>query len=268
MFSMFEPVFMRLALVAAISAGASLSVIGVYLVTRRVVFLGLVLANAATAGGALAHLFGWQPELPSVGAALVTAVGLGAVSTSQRVPNESIIGWAYAAASSATVLILAYAAAADADTMHLLFGNLLTVSAGHAVALAGIAVLTIAIHVLFTQRFLLATFDPEAALVAGVSTHRWLLLLNLLVGVAAATAVQHIGALLTFALLTLPAMGALLLTTSVRAVFATAAGLGILLPSLGLAASFYLDLPAGPAAVALLAAGVPIAAIAGHRRSG
>jgi ABC-type Mn2+/Zn2+ transport system permease subunit len=83
-----------------------------------------------------------------------------------------------------------------------------------------------------------------------------------------ALSVPPLGALLTFALLTLPAMGALLLTTSVRAVFATAAGLGILLPSLGLAASFYLDLPAGPAAVALLAAGVPIAAIAGHRRSG
>ena len=61
-------------------------------------------------------------------------------------------------------------------------------------------------------------------------------------------------------------MGALLLTTSVRAVFATAAGLGMVLPCLGLAASFYLDLPAGPAAVALLAAGVPLAAIAGHRR--
>ena len=268
MFSMFEPAFMRLALVAAVSAGASLSVIGVYLVTRRVIFLGLVLANAATAGGALAQLFGWQPEVPSVGAALVTAVGLGAISTSQRIPNESVMGWAYAAASSATVLVLAYAAAADADTMHLLFGNLLAVSVGHAVALAGIAVLTIAIHTLFTQRFLLATFDPEAALVAGVSTHRWLLLLNLLVGVAAATAVQHIGALLTFALLTLPAMGALLLTTSVRGVFATAAGLGMVLPCLGLAASFYFDLPAGPAAVALLAAGVPIAAIAGHRRNG
>jgi ABC-type Mn2+/Zn2+ transport system permease subunit len=266
MFSMFEPAFMRLALVAAVSAGASLSVIGVYLVTRRVVFLGLVLANAATAGGAVAHLLGWQPEVPSVGASLVTAVGLGAISTSQRIPNESIMGWAYAAASSATVLILAYAAAADADTMHLLFGNLLTVSVGHAVALASIAVLTIGVHILFTQRFLLATFDPEAALVAGVSTHRWLLLLNLLVGVAAATAVQHIGALLTFALLTLPAMGALLLTTSVRAVFATAAGLGMALPSLGLAASFYFDLPAGPAAVALLAAGVALAAIAGHGR--
>jgi ABC-type Mn2+/Zn2+ transport system permease subunit len=54
----------------------------------------------------------------------------------------------------------------------------------------------------------------------------------------------------------------------VRAVFATAAGLGMGLSCLGLAASFYLDLPAGPAAVALLAAGVPLAAIAGQQRRG
>ena len=53
-----------------------------------------------------------------------------------------------------------------------------------------------------------------------------------------------------------------------RAVFATAAVLGMGLPCLGLAASFYLDLPAGSAAVALLAAGVPLVAIAGHRRNG
>jgi hypothetical protein len=37
--------------------------------------------------------------------------------------------------------------------------------------------------------------------------------------------------------------------------------LSILLPVLGLAASYYLDLPAGPASVALLAASVPVAAI-------
>ena len=43
--SMFEPVFMRLALIAAVATGATLGVLGVYLVIRRVVFLGLVLAK-------------------------------------------------------------------------------------------------------------------------------------------------------------------------------------------------------------------------------
>ena len=170
------------------------------------------------------------------------------------------MGWAYAAASSAPALILAKSAAPDADTLHMLFGNLLAVSVSHAV---GLVVLGLAIgltHVLFSRRFLLVTFDAEAAQVAGVNARLWSLGLNLLVGVAAAAAVHEIGALLTFALLTLPAMAALLVTTNIRATFTTAASLGAVLPCLGLAASFYFDLPAGPASVALLSVSVLVAA--------
>jgi zinc transport system permease protein len=266
MLAMLEPAFMRLALVAALSAGAALGVLGVYLVTRRVVFLGLVLANAATVGGAAAHLMGWPPEMAGAAAALATAVALGALPASPRVPNEAVMGWAYAAASSATVLVLAQAAAADTDTMHFLFGNLLAVSAGHAASLAGMALAAAAVHATFMRRFLLASFDPEAAQVAGVNARGWSLLLNLLVGLCAALAVHHIGALLTFAFLTLPAMAALLLATSVRAAFAAAAVLGVVLAFGGLAASFYFDLPAGPATVALLAVSVPAAAVVSRQR--
>ena len=46
-----------------------------------------------------------------------------------------------------------------------------------------------------------------------------------------------------------------------RAAFASAAVLGVTLPALALAVSFYLDLPAGPASVALLTIGVPVAAM-------
>ena len=162
------------------------------------------------------------------------------------------MGWAYASAASAPVLILAVVEAPDADTLHMLFGNLLAVSVSHAVGLAMVALVIGLAHILFSQRFLLVTFDAEAAQVAGVNARLWSLGLNLLVGVAAAAAVHEIGALLTFALLTLPAMAALLVTTNIRATFTTAAGLGATLPCLGLAVSFYLDLPAGPASVALL----------------
>jgi zinc transport system permease protein len=259
---MFEPVFMRLALLAAVATGASLGILGLYLVIRRVVFIGLVLANAAAMGAALAQIFGWPPEMTSVLAAVVAALGLGAIHTPRRVPAESLIGWAYAAASSATVLILARAAAADADTLHLLFGNVLAISVSHAGGLMANALLIGLVHILFSRRFLLVTFDPESAQVAGVSTRLWSLCLNLSIGVTAAAAVHEIGALLTFSLLTLPAMAALLVTSSIRATFAMAAGLGVALGCLGLAAAFYLDLPAGPASVALLVVGVLAAALA------
>jgi ABC-type Mn2+/Zn2+ transport system permease subunit len=131
------------------------------------------------------------------------------------------------------------------------------------VGLVIVAVVIGLAHVLFSRRFLLVTFDAEAAQVAGVNARLWSLGLNLLVGVAAAAAVHEIGALLTFALLTLPAMTALLLTASIRATFGVAVVLGSVLPCLGLATSFYLDLPAGPASVALLSISVLAAAALG-----
>jgi ABC-type Mn2+/Zn2+ transport system permease subunit len=259
---MFEPVFMRLALVASIATGGALGLLGVYLVARRIVFVGLVIANAATLGAAIAEAAGWPPTLPSLVAALGAAVGLGDRDLSSRVANESLMGWAYAATSSATVLVLAWTAGGSADTLHLLFGNVLAVQASHAAALALMAAGVGALHFIFAERFLLITFDAEAARVAGVSSRRWALLLNLTIGAATAAAVHEIGALPAFALLALPSMAALLVTRTLRSTFLAAAGLGAAVPALALVLAFQFDLPAGPTSAALLALSVAAAAAA------
>jgi ABC-type Mn2+/Zn2+ transport system permease subunit len=257
----FEAAFMRVALLASIAASAPLGVIGVYLIVRRVVFLGLVLANAATVGAAVAQVFAWPPEIPAVIAALVTALGLGVLPSPHRVSGESITGWAYAAAASATVLILVGATAADADTLHLLYGNVLAVSSSHAIGLGILALVIGVVHLLFGPRFLLVTFDAEAAQVAGVNTRLWSICLNLSIGAAAAGAVQEIGALLTFSLLTLAPMASLLVTRRIHTTFVASAAIGVAAVCLGLVVAFQLDLPPGPVSVALLALAVVIAAI-------
>ena len=264
---MFEAPFMRVALLASVAASLPLSVLGVYLVIRRVVFLGLVLANAATVGAAVAQVANWPPEIAAVIAAVATSFCLGALPAPRHVAAESVIGWAYAAATSLTVLILAGAARADADTLHLLYGNVLAVSRSHANGLIAVAIGVGLVHVLFGSRFLLVTFDAEAAQVAGVRTRLWSTSLNLSIGVAAAVTVHEIGALLTFALLTLPPMTALLIGRRIRTVFALSAFIGLGAVWLGLVAAFQFDLPPGPLSVALLALAVPVAGIASHWRS-
>jgi zinc transport system permease protein len=258
---MFDAAFMRVALAASIAVSVPLSVIGVYLTIRRVVFLGLVLANAATMGAAVAQALAWPTEVISVIAALATALALGALPSPHRVSGESITGWAYAAAASATVLILAGTTAADADTLHLLYGNVLAVSPGHASGLVVLALVVGLVHVLFGSRFLLVTFDVEAAQVAGVNTRLWSICLNLSIGVMAAAAVHEIGALPTFSLLTLPPMASLLIMRRIVATFVVSAAIGVAAMCAGLALAFHLDLPPGPVSVALLALAVVIAAI-------
>lgn len=258
---MFEAAFMRVALAASIAASVSLSVIGVYLVVRRTVFLGLVLANAATVGAAVGQVLAWSPEVTAVVAALLTALGLGLLPLSRLVPGESITAWAYAAAASATVLILAGAAAPDADTLHMLYGNVLAVSSSHATALGILALAIVTVHLVLGPRFLLITFDAEAAEVAGVNTRVWSICLNLSIGVAAAAAVHEVGTLLTFSLLTLPPMASLLVTRRIRSTFLVSAAIGVMAVCAGLVVAFYMDLPPGPVAVALLALTVVVAAI-------
>ena len=257
---MFEPMFMRLALAASVAIGMTLGLLGVYLIMRRVVFFGLVLANAVTLGAAVAQALGWPPEWLSLIAGVSTAAALGEAGAATRVSDEALLGWAYAAAASATVLILAHAAGGSVDTLHLLFGNVLAIQPSHVAALVLLAVLVGCLHLLLAPRFLLVTFDAEAATVAGVKTRVWAFVLNLLLAIATAAAVHEIGTLSTFALLALPPMAALLVTRSIRATFAVAAAVGAGVPVLGLAVSFHLDLPAGPACTALLALAVAAAA--------
>ena len=263
---MFEQPFIWLALIASSATGAALSIMGTYLVIRRVVFMGLVLASAATVGAAGAQIFHWPPELGSIAATVATALGLGAIPTPRRISAESVMGWAYAAASAATVLILAGAPGADLDELHLLYGNLLAVSVSHAVGLVVLALVIVLVQILFGRRFLLVTFDSEAARVAGVNTTLWSLSLSLLIGIATAASVHEIGALLTFSLLTLPPTASLLAMRSIQSTFGVSATLGVLLACLGVVVSFYLDLPPGPTSVALLAVSVPLAALVGRRR--
>lgn len=250
---MFDSTFMRLALVASVATGASLGILGVYLVMRRVVFLGLVLANVATLGAAVAEAIGWSPEAVSLAAAVAAAAILGEVGASNRVSAESLMGWAYAAASSATVLILSQVAGGGSHTMDLLYGNVLAVPASHVVGLTVLAAAVVTAQIIFMPRFVLVTFDPESAQIAGVKTRRWSLVLNLSIGVAASAAVHEIGALSTFALLSLPPTAALLLMGGIRSAFAMSAAIGVTVPAVALMLSFQFDLPSGPACVALLA---------------
>jgi ABC-type Mn2+/Zn2+ transport system permease subunit len=263
---MFEQTFMRLAFLAVLATGLSLGLMGVYLVIRRVIFLGLVLASAATVGVAVAEMLDWSPEICAMVATVTVALGLGALQSLRSVSAESVMGWAYAAASAATVLILAGTAGADMDALHLLYGSLLAVSPGHAAGLLALAFLVGTAQLLFGRRFLLVTFDPEGARVAGVNTPLWSLFLNLLIGITVAAAVHEIGVLLTFSLLTLAPTASLLATRSIRAAFVASMATGVALACLGLVVSFYLDLPPSPAAVALLALGVPVAAVIGRWR--
>ena len=249
----------REALFGTLLIALGCSVLGVYVVLRRIVFVGAALAQISSAGIALAIFLG------SAGLGLGTLTGelglsflatVGGVvfftvtGTRRRVPPDSALGLSYVVAGAVGVLLIAKAAGAD---VHDLFiqGNILGITTRDLVILLLVAVAVLAIHMLLYKEFLFVSYDPEMAETLGYSTRRWTFMLYLTIGVMIAMAMRSAGVLLVFNFLVTPAVTGLLLGRNMRGVFVWAVVSGLVAALSGFVLSVPFDLPTGPAIIAV-----------------
>lgn len=257
----------REALYGALVIGIACSVLGVYVVLRRIVFVGAALAQISSAGIALALWMsghGWGGELThhpvafalvfSLAGALFFSVG----HTSRAgVPPDATIGVTYAVAAAVGILLIAKAAAGEAHDIFLQ-GNILGITGTDTLVLVGIAVPVLLVHVLFYKEFLFVSFDRETARTQGLRVGMWNLVLYFTLGLVIAFAMQFAGVMLVFNFLVLPAVTGLLLARSMAGIFAIAVGSAVLAAIGGFTLSVPFDLPSGPAIIAasgIIAAG-------------
>jgi len=259
---MFQQDFMLRTLAGTGIVAALGAYLGVFIVLRRAVFVGAALAQVSSLGVALAlFVAGWlgtrtHGQLPWLAQplALVLTVGAAMLFATQtrerRLPRETVIGVAYAAASALAILVVAVSAGAEAEVMNLLFGNVLTISGTGIVGLGLLAVLVGGTHIACFKELLFVSFDPDMAQALGLRARWWNALLFLTIGVTVAFTIRVAGALVVFNFLVVPAATALLLGRSVRTVLALAVTAGLVACLAGVSLSYVADLPTGPAIVA------------------
>jgi ABC-type Mn2+/Zn2+ transport system permease subunit len=252
MVSIFGDQFMRLALVSSLVIGAVCAYLGVYVVLRRIVFVGAALAQVSSAGVGLAMLLGKNPSLVSLAMTMGGVAAFSVKSKDRRTTQESLIGIGYAVASALAVLFVAKSAQGEAHMLDVLSGNILTVTSQQVWLMAGVAILAIAVTALFSKQFLFSMFDPETAQSSGIRAGWWDLFFFLILGVIISLAIRLAGTLLVFAFLVVPAVTGLLLSQRLGKVYALAIGVASIATVGGLYASVKLDVPSGPAIVALL----------------
>jgi ABC-type Mn2+/Zn2+ transport system permease subunit len=240
------------------------AVLGVYVVLRRLVLLGVALPQAGAAGIALVffatgHSHGTPGQAHTVAlggslAATFTALGLLVLAGRRSTqPVELRIGGILAIAMSATLLFVALSPTGDLEMTSLLRGELLAISDRDLLLLAAVASLIAVIFVLFRRELLLVSFDPEFARTIGRDPTRYDLVLYLLLGAAISIGVMTAGPMVVFAFLVLPALAALRLGLSMAMTFAVAAAIATASSVGGFALSYRADLPAGPVYVMLAA---------------
>lgn len=247
MISIFSDSFLRVALMASLIVGVVCAYLGVYVVLRRIVFVGAALAQVSSAGVGLAMLLGWNPYIASLALTLGGVAAFSIKPRDKRITQESFIGIGYALASALAVLFVAKSAQGEGHMLDMLSGDILTVTVPQVELMAGVAVAAIAIHSLLSKQFLYSAFDSDTARASGIRSVWWDLLFFLILGVTISFSIRLAGTLLTFAFLVIPAVTALLITQNLRAIFTVAITTACISTVIGLYASVRLDVPSGPA---------------------
>ena len=270
---MFQQGFMLNVLAGTAIVAAICSYLGVFIVLRRAVFVGAALAQVSSLGVALAlfatgALEAWNgvhihlaPQ-PVALALTVAAAALMAIQHKEvRLPRETVIGVAYAAASGFAILVVALSTHAESEVLNLMFGNVLAIGTGEVMLLAALAATVGLIHWVYYKEFLFVSFDPDMAMALGVRARFWNIVLFLTIGVTISLAIRAAGALVVFDFLVLPAATALLLRRNLRVAFIAAIAAGVFSSLAGISISYVADLPSGPTIVAVSAALMALVAL-------
>jgi len=234
------------------------SYLGVHVVERGVIFVDLSLAQIAALGATIAILLpftGGDPHGPWVYwiSLAFTFVGAAIFSTIRarraRIPQEAIIGIAYAVASAASILAMSKATSESEHLKDMLVGNILAVSWAEVLKTAGLYAVVGAFHYVFRRQFLAISMshnqrDGEST-IDHLNVRWWDFLFYASFGFVVTSSVSIAGVLLVFCYLIVPSVAAILYSEHIGRRLAIGWTMGTVVSALGIYLSVKLDLPTG-----------------------
>jgi ABC-type Mn2+/Zn2+ transport system permease subunit len=256
------PEFLTRALIEVLLLAVAGGLLGTWIVLRRLAFFTHAAGSATFPGLVVAGPWGVPAQLAAFGAGLLYAGSLERLVRRRGVAPDAATGLLLVAALSLGTILASDAYPAGAGVDRLLFGTLLGLTDADLLLSGAVALSAIVASAALHRTWLATGFDPQTAPVLGARPARGDALLLLTVATAVVAALPAVGALLTGALLVIPAATARLLTDDLRRLQLTATVLAAGEGVGGLLLAYELDLPPGPAVAVLGGLGFAAAAAA------
>ena len=256
---------LRNSVYTSVLIGFACPLVGVFLVLRRLVFLGVALPQISSTGIVLAltapawlglHVAGGHglafagALVFSLGAILVLAL----LERRGRGMPEGRLGAAYVVATALSILLLSQNRFAELGWLDLLKGEVIAISNFDLAMTAGMLAVVLVALGLFHKELLLVSFDRTMASTLGKRVLVWDGLLYLLIGLTVSLAVLSVGPLIAFGFLLIPALTAHRFARNMRQFTVLASLIGGATAFGGFWLAYRLDLPVGPTDVVLLGA--------------
>ncbi len=253
--------FMQRAFVAALIVGLLCSMMGTYVVLRKLSFIGDGLAHASFAGIVIAYLRGVNYAIGAGVVAVLTALSIGFVHRRAKVSLDTSIGVLFTAAFALGIFLMSRSTRSTVDLQSYLFGDILGVTRGDLVLIVVLAVLVAFVVAALYRPLLYTSFDPVVAQASGIRATFVEDVLLVLLSLTIIVSLQSVGIILVAALVVTPAAAAAQLTRRFVPMFALSGAFGVVSSVGGLYLSYELRSASG-ATIVLLATIIFFAAVA------
>ena len=241
--------FMVQAFLAGLLVSIACAIAGTFMILRGLAFIGDALAHGVLPGIAVAFLVGFPGILgAAIGAAFMIG-GITLITQRSRLSSDTAIGLLFVGMLSLGVIIVSRSNSFSGDLTRILFGEILGITPQAVFVQLAATVVIIIIAVVCARPFLLLSFDPEQAQVAGFSSRLYHNVMLFMIALTVIVSFQTVGTLLVFGLLIAPAGAGALLARRIKVMIVWAIIFGVLSMYFGLLLSYHFNLAAGAAII-------------------
>jgi manganese/iron transport system permease protein len=203
------------------------------------------MSHAAFAGALLGLVIGVNPAIPAALLSVVAAGALGPLADRGELAPDAAIGIVFSSSLGVSFLLMSAIPGPKTEALGLLWGSVLTVSRENILLLAIVAGAAVMLVSAFFKEIQTVIFNRELAKSLGLPA-TWVFYAILIAsGLTTTASLSAIGGLLVFSLIVNPAAAAYQLTYSLKRMFVLAAVFGVASGWIGLALSWYTNLPSG-----------------------
>ncbi len=263
----FDYEFFRNGFIAAVIVGALCGFIGVYVVLRRMSYIGHGLSHAIFGGAVLSYIVNVNFYLGAGLWALLAALLIHTISHRRWVGADAAIGVVTTSSFALGVALISTHRNFTRNIEAALFGNILGITHSDLWVVLSVAVLVFSVLFMIRRQLLFATFDPEVASAYGVATGKIDLLFVLLLAITVLASTQILGVTLVAAAMVIPPVIARYLTQKFQTLLIVSPLIGALCGAAGMFMSFFFDISSA-ATIVLTAAAIFIAVVVFRSVSG
>lgn len=254
MFEPFEFDFMVRAMVAASLVGALTGAVGVFVVLRRLAYIGHGLAHSIFGGAVVSFVLGINFY---VGATLwggMSAFLINLAARRRQIGGDAAVGIITTSAFAVGVALISRERTFTRDFEAALFGEILGITQADVWVILGVGAMVAALFFIWWKQLVFTTFDREMAGAYGVPVQWVETVFALVLAATVIASLQVLGVTLIAAALVIPPVTARLLTDSFPRLFLLSVCIGTVAGFFGVYLSWFVDVSSGATVVLLQAA--------------